>query len=225
VTHVLVVDDEAAIRDAIAYLLRSEGFDVTCRDDGRSAIDALRESSFDLLVLDLMLPDLSGIEVARRVRAESDVPILMLTARDTETDLVLGFEAGADDYVPKPFSTAELVSRARAILRRRELDRSGLDQLRFAADVEIDLLRHETKVAGRRTALTPTEFRIVELLSRDDRVYTRREILEAAWDTTFIPDERSCDVHIANLRRKLEDNPAEPARILTVRGVGYRLAR
>jgi DNA-binding response OmpR family regulator len=159
------------------------------------------------------------------VRAESDVPILMLTARDTETDLVLGFEAGADDYVPKPFSTAELVSRARAILRRRELDRSGLDQLRFAADVEIDLLRHETKVAGRRTALTPTEFRIVELLSRDDRVYTRREILEAAWDTTFIPDERSCDVHIANLRRKLEDNPAEPARILTVRGVGYRLAR
>jgi two-component system response regulator RegX3 len=149
----------------------------------------------------------------------------MLTARDGETDLVLGFEAGADDYVSKPFSMPELVSRTRAILRRRELDRAGLDRLRSAGDVQVDLLRHETTVTGRRTPLTPTEFRIVELLSRDDRAYTRREILEAAWDTTFVPDERSCDVHIANLRRKLEDDPAEPRRVLTVRGVGYRLAR
>jgi two-component system response regulator RegX3 len=149
----------------------------------------------------------------------------MLTARDGETDLVLGFEAGADDYVSKPFSMPELVSRTRAILRRRALDRSGLDRLRAAGDVELDLLRHETTVAGRRISLTPTEFRIVELLSRDDRAYRRREILEAAWETTFIPDERSCDVHIANLRRKLEDDSAQPRRLLTVRGVGYRLAR
>jgi DNA-binding response OmpR family regulator len=225
VSKVLVVDDEEAIRDAVAYSLRAEGLQVECREDGSSAVDAVRDGAFDLLVLDVMLPDISGVEVARRVRATSDVPILMLTARDGETDLVLGFEAGADDYVSKPFSMPELVSRTRAILRRRELDRAGLDRLRSAGDVQVDLLRHETTVTGRRTPLTPTEFRIVELLSRDDRAYTRREILEAAWDTTFVPDERSCDVHIANLRRKLEDDPAEPRRVLTVRGVGYRLAR
>jgi two-component system response regulator RegX3 len=225
VSKVLVVDDEEAIRDAVAYSLRAEGLQVECREDGSSAVTAVRDDGFDLLVLDLMLPDISGIEVARRVRAASDVPILMLTARSAEADLVLGFEAGADDYVAKPFSMRELVSRARAILRRREIDRSGLEQVREAADLALDLLRHETTVAGRRVLLTPTEFRIVELLSRDDRAYTRREILQAAWDTTFIPDERSCDVHIANLRRKLEDDPAQPTRIVTVRGVGYRLAR
>lgn len=224
-TRVLVVDDEAAIRDAVAYSLRAEGLQVECREDGSSAVAAVRDNGFDLLVLDVLLPDISGVEVARRVRESSDVPILMLTARDAEADLVLGFEAGADDYVAKPFSMRELISRARAILRRRELDRSSLEQIRQVADVEIDLLRHETTVAGRRALLTPTEFRIVELLSREDRAYSRREILEAAWDTTFIPDERSCDVHVANLRRKIEDDPSQPTRVLTVRGVGYRLAR
>ncbi|HVU79171.1 MAG TPA: response regulator transcription factor [Gaiellaceae bacterium] len=224
-SKVLVIDDEEAIRDAVAYSLRAEGLDVECREDGLSAVAAVTENAFDLVVLDVMLPDLSGVEVARRVRAASDVPILMLTARSSETDLVLGFEAGADDYVAKPFSMRELVSRARAILRRRELDRSGLEQVRQAGDVELDLLRHETTVAGARTLLTPTEFRILELLSRDDRAYTRREILQAAWETTFIPDERSCDVHIANLRRKLEREPSQPTRVVTVRGVGYRLVR
>jgi two-component system response regulator RegX3 len=226
VTKVLVVDDEEAIRDAVAYSLRAEGLEVDCLADGSSAVTAVREAGFDLLVLDVMLPDISGVEVARRLRAaRSRVPILMLTARDAEADLVLGFEAGADDYVAKPFSMLELVSRTRALLRRRELDRSGVEQLRSAAGIEIDLLRHETTVDGRRAVLTPTEFRLLELLSREDRAYTRRELLEAAWDTTFVPDERSCDVHIANLRRKIEDDPAEPTRILTVRGLGYRLAR
>jgi two-component system, OmpR family, response regulator RegX3 len=225
VSKVLVVDDEEAIRDAVAYSLRAEGMEVDCREDGMSAVAAVREGTFDLLVLDVLLPDISGVEVARRVRRVSDVPILMLTARSAEADLVLGFEAGADDYVAKPFSMRELVSRSRAILRRRELDSSGPDSVRRVGDVEVDLLRHETTVAGRPARLTPTEFRILELLSRDDRARTRREILEAAWDTAFVPDERSCDVHIANLRRKIEDDAAEPTRLLTVRGVGYRLAR
>jgi two-component system response regulator RegX3 len=222
---VLVVDDEEAIRDSVAYSLRAEGLEVECCADGNSAVAAVADDSFDLVVLDLMLPDISGMEVARRVRASSDVPILMLTARNAEADVVLGFETGADDYVPKPFSMRELVSRARAILRRRELDRGHAESLRSAGDVQIDMLRHQVHVAGRLVRLTPTEHRLLALLASEDRAFTRRELLEHVWETTFVPDERSCDVHIGNLRRKIEDDPAEPARVLTVRGVGYRLAR
>lgn len=221
-SRVLVVDDEAAIRDAVAYLLRANGFDVDSRASGMDAVDAVRGESYDLVVLDVMLPDLSGVEVARRVRDESDVPILMLTARSSEADLVVGFDAGADDYVAKPFSAHELVSRARAMVRRGR--NRPVPVLRLG-DVEIDLLRHEVRVAGRDARLTPTEFKLLALLAREDRAYTRRELLEEAWDTVFVPDERSCDVHIANLRRKVEDDPGEPTRVLTVRGVGYRLAR
>lgn len=220
-----MVDDEEAIRDAVAYSLRAEGIEVECRADGAGALEAVRAGGNDLVVLDVILPDISGVEVARRIRAESGLPILMLTARDSEVDLVLGFEAGADDYVAKPFSMRELVSRVRAMLRRRELYR-GADRARQeAGDLVVDLLRHEVLVSGRPVALTPIEFRLVELLVREDRPYTRRELLEAAWETTFVPDERSCDVHVANLRRKVEVDPAQPERIVTVRGVGYRLAR
>lgn len=223
-SRVLVVDDEEAIRDAVAYSLRAEGFEVDSCADGASTLAALREGRYDLVVLDLMLPDLSGVEVARRVRAENDVPILMLTARSSETDVVLGFEAGADDYVVKPFSMPELVSRARAMLRRGRDRWSGGGVIR-AGDVEIDMLRHQAFAGGRRLSLTPTEFRLLELLAREDRTFTRRELLETVWETTFVPDERSCDVHIANLRRKVEDTPSSPSRVVTVRGVGYRLAR
>jgi len=224
VNRVLIVDDEEAIRDAVAYSLRAEGLDVDCRPDGTSALEAVRKGRFELLVLDLMLPDLSGVEVARRVRAESDVPILMLTARDTEADLVLGFEAGADDYVSKPFSMAELVSRVRAIIRRGSRGGPAAGVIR-AGDVEIDVLRHQAFADGRRLPLTPIEFRLLEALASEDRTFTRRELLEHAWETTFVPDERSCDVHIANLRRKVEVQPSSPTRVVTVRGVGYRLAR
>ena len=224
-SRVLVVDDEEAIRDAVAYSLRAEGLEVECEEDGESAVRAARATEFDVVVLDVMLPDISGVEVARRIRAESDLPIVMLTARDTETDLVLGFEAGADDYIAKPFSMRELVSRVRAILRRRALDRSAEPSLLQAGDVEIDRLRHEAFAGGRRLSLTPTEFRLLDLLAGEDRTFTRRELLESVWETTFVPDERSCDVHIANLRRKLEEGQGTPVRLLTVRGVGYRLAR
>jgi DNA-binding response OmpR family regulator len=224
VSKVLVVDDEEAIRDGVRYLLGAEGIDVVCRDDGTSALEAAAADAFDLIVLDVILGDISGIEVVRRVRTTNDVPILLLTARDAEADVVLGFEAGADDYVVKPFSQRELVSRVRAILRRRQLDGDG-DRERRAGDVSIDLLRHEASVAGRPVRLTPIELRILAQLAAEDRAYSRRELLAAAWDTSFIPDDRSCDGHIANIRRKLEDDPAEPQRLLTVRGVGYRLSR
>ncbi|NUR76205.1 MAG: response regulator transcription factor [Thermoleophilia bacterium] len=224
-SRILVVDDEETIRDAVRYLLQAEGLEVVCRSDGTSALETAAQDEFDLIVLDVMLGDISGIEVARRVRSGNDVPILLLTARDGEADVVLGFEAGADDYVVKPFSKLELVSRARAILRRRELDRAAPERGLRAGDVSIDLLRHEAFVAGRPAQLTPTELRILSTLAEEDRAYTRRELLEAAWDTSFVPDDRSCDGHIANLRRKIEDDPSKPERILTVRGVGYRLRR
>jgi DNA-binding response OmpR family regulator len=223
--RVLVVDDEDAIRDAVAYVLRSDGNEVEVATTGGDAVAAVRERPFDLVLLDVMLPDITGVEVARRVRAESDVPIIMITARSSETDLVLGLEAGADDYVTKPFSVHELVSRARAILRRRQIDEGTQREVRRVGDVELDLLRHEVSVAGRPVRLTPTEYRLLVKLAEADRAFTRRELLAAAWDTLFIPDARSCDVHVANLRRKLEDDPARPRRVLTVRGVGYRLAR
>ncbi|MFL5928313.1 MAG: response regulator [Gaiellaceae bacterium] len=224
-SRVLVVDDEEAIRDGVRYLLAAEGLDVVCLDDGTSALEAAATEDFDLIVLDVMLGDISGVEVVRRVRTTNNVPILLLTARDAEADVVLGFEAGADDYVVKPFSQRELVSRVRAILRRLELDRRGAQREQRIGDVTIDLLRHEAFVGDRPVRLTPIELRILSKLAEEDRAYSRRELLVAAWDTAYVPDDRSCDGHVANLRRKVEDDPARPARILTVRGVGYRLSR
>jgi DNA-binding response OmpR family regulator len=225
VSRVLVVDDEAAIRDAVRYLLQAEGLEVTCRSDGASAVEAATTAEFDLVILDVMLGDISGVEVVRRIRAESAVPILLLSARDAEADVVLGFEAGADDYVVKPFSKRELVSRARAILRRLELDRRTPERRRQAGDVTIDLLQHQAFVGERPVRLTPIELRILATLAEEDRAYSRHELLAAAWDTEFVPDDRSCDGHIANLRRKIEDQAERPQRVLTVRGIGYRLRR
>ena len=220
-----MVDDELALRDAVQYALRAEGFDVSTVADGESALQALTGGSFDLVVLDVVLADLSGVEVCRRIRAERDVPILMLTARDTETDIVLGLEAGADDYMTKPFSMRELAGRVRALLRRRALDRARDERLVTVGDVTVDLLQHEIRIAGRAVHVTPTEFRLLELLASADRPFSRREILQYVWNTPVVPDERACDVHIANVRRRIEDDPARPQRLLTARGVGYRLAR
>jgi DNA-binding response OmpR family regulator len=221
---VLFADDEPTIRDAVGYALRVEGVKVRTYETGGGALDAARDRPFDLVILDVMLPDISGLEVCRQLRATSRVPIMLLTARDTETDLVLGFEAGADDYVKKPFSMTELVLRVRAALRREELDRSlAARRLVTVGGLTIDLARHEVRVKGERLGLTPTEIRLLTLLASEDRAFSRREILEHVWETVFVPDARSCDVHIANLRRKIEDDPAQPKRVLTVRGVGYRL--
>jgi two-component system response regulator RegX3 len=224
VTSVLVVDDEPAIREAVGYALGREGFDVAEAADGRQALAAVRESEFDVVVLDLMLPELSGLDVCREIRRESAVPIVMLTAKSAELDRVVGLEVGADDYVTKPFSMAELVSRVRAILRRRELDRAPTEPVVRVGGIEMDLVRHRARVDGETVDLTPSEFRVLELLARHpERVFTRRELMQALWESEFVGGQRACDAHMVNLRRKLEEDPANPRRLLTVRGVGYKL--
>jgi two-component system response regulator RegX3 len=221
---ILVVDDEPAIVDAVTYALRASGFEVDTFGDGESALEAARSDSYDVLVLDVRLPGLSGIEICRRLRGESDVPILMLTAMDAEVDRVLGLEAGADDYVTKPFSVAELVSRVRAILRRRELDRASGGGIRRVGSLELDVNRHEVRIDGRTIRLTPSEFRLLAFLAQEpEHVYTRREIMQHLWDSTYVGDQRACDIHVSNLRRKIEEKPGRPQRLVTVRGVGYKL--
>jgi len=224
--RVAVVDDEAAIRDAVSYALRSEGYEVEPLESAEEALRAVeRTPPPDLLVLDLMLPGLSGIEVCRRARADSDVPILLLTARDAEVDRVMGLEAGADDYVTKPFSMIELVSRVRAILRRRELDRSSQRPRVRVGGMELDLARHDVRVDGRAVRLTPSEFKVLALLAEEpERVFTRREIMQHLWQSDYVGDQRACDIHVSNIRRKIEDDPGAPKRLLTVRGVGYKLS-
>jgi two-component system, OmpR family, alkaline phosphatase synthesis response regulator PhoP len=220
--RILVVEDETPIAEAVGYALRGAGYEVDIVGDGNDGLAATRARPFDLMVLDLMLPGLSGLDVCRAVRAESDLPIVMLTARDGELDRVLGLEIGADDYVTKPFSVVELVSRVRALLRRRSLDR-GHVMLRVG-DLVIDVSRHSATLEGRPLQLTRSEFRVVTLLaSEPGRVFTRDELVEHLWEGDFEGDRRAIDVHMSNLRRKLEDKPRHPRRLQTVRGVGYRL--
>ena len=223
-TKVLVVDDEPALRDTLSYALRQEGFDVELREDGDSGLEAALENQFDLVILDLMLPGTPGTEVCRRLRAESAIPIVMLTAKGAEIDRVMGLEIGADDYVTKPFSMAELIGRVRAILRRRELDRAGVGSVRRVGALELDSARHQVRIDGDLISLTPSEFRLLDLLASDpERVFSRKEIMQHLWDSSYVGDQRACDIHISNLRRKLEPDPTDPQRIVTVRGVGYKL--
>jgi DNA-binding response OmpR family regulator len=223
-SKILIVDDEPALADAVSYALRKEGFETQAVGDGDQALDAALKGSYDLVLLDLNLPGLSGVEVCRRLRAESTVPIIMLTARDAELDLVLGLEVGADDYVTKPFSMAELVGRVRATIRRRELDRDHVQSIRKVGDLEIDPVRHEVVVAGKAITLTASEFKLLaRLAEHPDRVFTRRELMQHLWDSDYVGDERACDSHMANLRKKIERDPARPERLLSVRGVGYKL--
>jgi two-component system, OmpR family, response regulator RegX3 len=224
VNRVLVVEDEPAIRDAVGYALRSDGFEVDLAGDGEAGLDAALEQPYDVVVLDLMLPKMSGTEVCRRLRSERAVPIVMLTAKGGELDRVLGLEIGADDYVTKPFSMAELIGRIRAILRRRDLDRSGATSVIRVGGLELDPIRHEARVEGEAKRLTPSEFKLLLLLAEQpERVFTRREIMQHLWDSTYVGDQRACDIHVSNLRRKLERDPQNPEHLVTVRGVGYKL--
>ncbi|HEY7148943.1 MAG TPA: response regulator transcription factor [Gaiellaceae bacterium] len=224
-TRILVVDDEPALRDTLEYALRQEGFDVELQEDGASGLAAALGNGFDLVILDLMMPGLDGTEVCRRLRAESPIPIVMLTARGAELDRVMGLEIGADDYVTKPFSMAELIGRVRAILRRRELDKGGVGSIRTIGSLELDALRHQVRIDGELVSLTPSEFQLLALLASDpERVFRRKEIMQHLWDSVYVGDERACDIHISNLRRKLEADPTDPKRIVTVRGIGYKLA-
>ena len=222
-SRILVVDDEPAIGDAVGYSLRAEGYEVDVIADGEAGLEAALGRNYDVVVLDVMLPGMSGSDVCRRIRAGSAVPIIMLTARGGELDRVLGLEIGADDYVTKPFSMAELIGRIRAIIRRRELDRQGGGTFRVGT-LELDPIRHETKVEGEPKQLTPSEFKLLRLLAgQPERVFSRREIMQHLWDSEYVGDQRACDIHVSNLRQKLEREPAKPERIVTVRGVGYKL--
>ena len=223
---VLLVDDEEDIVVPVSYALRAEGFDVDAVGDGEQALAAALGGGYDVVVLDVMMPRLAGTEVCRRIRAESIVPIIMLTAKDAEVDRVLGLELGADDYVTKPFSTRELVSRIRALLRRRDLERAaaGSDTVLRVAGLEIDLASHSVTVDGEPVRLTPSEFKVLVLLAQEPgRVLSRWQIMEALWNAPFVGTARAADVHVSNLRRKIERNPSRPERLVTVREAGYKL--
>ena len=223
--RVLLADDEPDIVAPLSYALRRAGYEVDAVGDGQAALEAARSSSYDVVVLDVMMPKLSGTEVCRRLRADSIVPIIMLTAKDAEVDRVVGLELGADDYVTKPFSVRELVSRVGAVLRRRELERaSGGRTVLRAGGITRDLPKHEVSGDGRDVSLTPSEFKLLALLAeRPGQVFTRTQLLEHLWQSSHIGTPRACDVHISNLRRKIERDPLRPERIVTVREVGYKL--
>jgi two-component system response regulator RegX3 len=223
--RILVVEDEPAISDAVSYALREAGYEVEAVGDGDRALEAARSRQYDLMVLDLLLPGLPGLEVCHALREErSDLPIVMLTARDAELERVEGLDTGADDYVTKPFSVAELVSRVRSLLRRRELDRAGTAAVRAVGGLKLDVVRHTATVDGKPILLTRSEFRLVALLaSEPGKPFTREQLIQHLWESDFVGDRRAIDVHVSNLRRKLEDDPRRPRRLLTVRGVGYKL--
>jgi DNA-binding response OmpR family regulator len=224
VKTVLVVDDEPRIVDLARDYLEHAGFAVLTATDGPSALRAVRTRKPDVLVLDLGLPGMDGLDVARQLRRESSIPMIMLTARDDEVDRVLGLEMGADDYVTKPFSPRELVARIRAILRRVDRQSDPGDRIE-AGGVSIDIARMKVEAAGRVVELTPTEFQLLVTLARQPgRIFTRSQLLDAVHGLAFESYERAVDAHIKNLRRKLEDDPSRPRYVLTVYGVGYRFA-
>lgn len=221
---VLVVDDEPRIVQLARDYLEHAGFGVITAGDGHSALQAIRTRHPDLVVLDLGLPGVDGLEVMRTVRAAQQTPIVVLTARDTELDTLLGLELGADDYMTKPFSPRELVARVRAVLRRGERARDPADRI-AAGDLELDVPRLRATLAGRPVDLTPTEFAILAAMAREPgRVFTRSQLLDAVHGVAFESYERAIDAHVKNIRRKLEPDPARPRYLLTVYGVGYRVA-
>ena len=218
--RILVVDDEPQIVDLLRSYLRREGFDVDEAGDGEAALAACARRRPDLVVLDLMLPKVDGREVCRRIRETSQTPIIMLTARDEETDKLLGLELGADDYITKPFSPREVVARVRAVLRRG--GREAVEIVRVG-DLAIDLRAHQVTLQGRRVDLTPTEFRLLEILAgHPNQVFTRMQLIDRVQGHAFEGYERTVDAHIKNLRGKVEPDPKNPRHILTVYGVGYK---
>jgi two-component system response regulator RegX3 len=222
--RILLVEDDEALRYAIARVFEADGYDVEPVEDGELALETAHQEHFDIVLLDVMLPGISGIEVCSRLRQESSVPIIMLTARGEEADRVLGLEIGADDYIPKPFSMAELRSRVRALLRRRRLDAYEISDVQQVGALRLDRLRHRLELRNEQVRLTPTEFRLLALLMEEpERVFSRREIMQHLWESSFIGDERTVDAHVRNLRRKIEDDPSTPRRLLSVRGLGYQI--
>ena len=222
--HVLIVEDEASLSDSIRYNLEREGFTATVAADGVRALERFRAEPFALVILDLMLPELSGLDVCRAILAESDVPIIMVTAKDSEADKVTGLELGADDYVTKPFSIRELISRVRANLRRTQpRATSGEEEVLTGGPVEMDVATHEVRVSGEDVALPPKEFELLEaFLRRKGRLLTRDFLIEEVWGPGYFGDTKTLDVHVKRLRRKIEGDAHQPVHLVTVRGLGYK---
>lgn len=226
-TKILVVEDETSLSEAISYLLRKEGFEVEIAEDGVSAVSLFEHSGADLILLDLMLPGLSGTEVCRQIRAKSPVPIIMLTAKDSEVDKVVGLELGADDYVTKPYSSRELIARIRAVLRRSEQAvGEGEMGVLTVGPVRLDIDRHVISVNSLPITLPLKEFELLEFLMRNaGRVLTRTQLIDRVWGNDYVGDTKTLDVHIKRLRAKIEKDPANPELIQTVRGLGYKMEK
>jgi two-component system response regulator RegX3 len=224
-TRVLVVEDEESFSDALSYMLKREGFDTAVAATGPDALAEFDRGGADIVLLDLMLPGLSGTEVCRQLRSRSAVPIIMLTAKDSEIDKVVGLELGADDYVTKPYSARELVARIRAVLRRRgENGDAPAEPVLEAGPVRMDVERHIVAVDGEAVALPLKEFDLLELLLRNaGRVLTRMQLIDRVWGSDYVGDTKTLDVHVKRLRAKIEPDPANPQYLLTVRGLGYKL--
>ncbi|WP_125131431.1 response regulator transcription factor [Microbacterium sp. 10M-3C3] len=223
-TRVLIVEDEPDLAEPLAYLLRREGYEAEIAPDGPSALAAFRERGADIVLLDLMLPGMNGTEVCRELRATSSVPVIMLTAKDSEVDIVVGLELGADDYVTKPYSARELLARMRAVLRRYAQADADLDErILTGGRVTLDIDRHTVAVDGGEINMPLKEFELLEVLMRNaGRVLTRGQLIDRVWGTDYFGDTKTLDVHIKRIRSRIEQNPSEPAMLVTVRGLGYR---
>ena len=222
-TRILVVEDEVSFSDPLSYLLRKEGYQVAVAETGPEALEDFDRAGADLVLLDLMLPGLSGTEVCRALRQRSNVPVIMLTAKDSEIDKVVGLEIGADDYVTKPYSSRELLARIKAVLRRLAEPEDLLPATIEAGPVRMDVERHIVTVAGEATQLPLKEFELLEMLLRNTgRVLTRMQLIDRVWGSDYVGDTKTLDVHVKRLRAKIEPDPAEPRHIVTVRGLGYK---
>ena len=222
-TRVLVVEDEDSFSDPLSYMLRNEGFEVAVAPTGPEALEEFDRHGADLVLLDLMLPGLPGTEVCRQLRTRSAVPVIMLTAKDSEIDKVVGLELGADDYVTKPFSSRELVARIRAVLRRHGQAEEPDDAALEAGPVRMDVERHTVSVGGRGVQLPLKEFELLEMLLRNaGRVLTRMQLIDRVWGADYVGDTKTLDVHVKRLRAKIEPDPAVPRYLVTVRGLGYK---
>lgn len=225
-TKILIVEDEISFSEAIAFLLGKEGFESEIAENGRVALELFKKNHYDLILLDLMIPEVSGIDVCRTIRTTSPVPIIMLTAKDSEVDKVVGLELGADDYVTKPYSSRELVARIKAVMRRGVPDESGSEansSIQAAGRIRMDIDRHQVTVNEILINLPLKEFELLEFLMRNSgRVLTRGQLIDRVWGGDYYGDTKTLDVHIKRLRSKIEDDPANPLLIQTIRGLGYK---
>jgi two-component system response regulator RegX3 len=225
-TRILIIEDEVSFSEALSFLLEKEGFETRVAETGKQGIAAFNENQYDLVLLDLMIPEISGIDVCRTIRTSSNIPIIMLTAKDSEVDKVVGLELGADDYVTKPYSARELVARIKAVLRRGVSDESGSSEgigIHSVGGIRMDIERHQVTVKGALISLPLKEFELLEFLMRNSgRVLTRGQLIDRVWGGDYYGDTKTLDVHIKRLRSKIEDDPANPVLIQTIRGLGYK---